>query len=177
MKEELAAIRAQVNLKSKASIVKKAADKIAYLQEFNLFNFHEADQRIAKLLRGLGVEKLSSDTDKLVSTYLGNSRFSYSKKQSKWMKGLTFVTIIIGILALFTSLWRDEIRKHLEGYVYFGDIQYQRWVGYLYFVVNALIVLGLFVFFSKLKMPFTRWLVIRIDRLMQRIHRSAVGEE
>ena len=177
IKEELIAIRNQVNMKSKSEIVKEASDKLAYLLNLQLFNFHEADSRANILWGGLGITKLSQETDQYVTRYLTNNRFAYSKKQNRWMGCLTVVTIVIGFLALIVTLWPCQIREHLEEEMQFGDITYSRWKGYLPLLANILILFPIFMFFAKLEIPFNKWLSIKINNFLNYIHKKATEDE
>ena len=170
-------IRNQVKKETRSGAIKKAADRLAYLQNAQLFNFHEADRRVETLFRGLGVTKNAQDTDKLVNNYFSNKRFSYSRKQIRWIIGLTLATIIIGTLALAVGLWPCQIRDYLVEELQYGDITYPRWVSSLYILAYFVIIIPIFMFFLKLKIPFDRWLAIKIENFLNRVHKKAIGDK
>lgn len=177
LKNELESIRNQVKKETRSGIIKEAADRLVYLQNAQLFNFYEADRRVGTLFGGLGVTKKTQDTDKLVNNYLSNKRFSYSKKQNRWIIGLTFATIIIGILALAVDLWPCQIKDYLVEELQYGDIAYPRWVSSLYILAYFVIIIPIFMFFIKLKIPFDRWLAIKIENFLNCVHKRAVGDK
>ena len=177
LKNELESIRNQVKKGTRSGAIKKAADRLAYLQNAQLFNFHEADRRVDTLFRGLGVTKQTQDTEKLVNNYLSNKRFSYSRKQNRWIIGLTMATIIIGILALAVNLWPCQIRDYLVEELQYGDITYPRWVSSLYILAYFVIIIPIFMFFLKLKIPFDKWLAIKIENFLNRVHKKANGDK
>ena len=177
LKNEFESIRNQVKKETRSGTIKKTADRLAYLQNAQLFNFHEADRRLETLFRGLGVTKETQDTDKLVNNYLSNKRFSYSRKQNRWIIGLTLATIIIGTLALAVGLWPCQIRDYLVEELQYGDITYPRWVSSLYILAYFVIIIPIFMFFLKLKIPFDRWLAIKIENFLNRVHKKAIGDK